>query len=311
VIELLVVPLLAPFAAPLLTRRLVGRLDPTAALWALTAATVVLAVSSLASLGGLLLSGALKLPAVARLGSLIHPLHVGPTAFLLPATLLSAGALAACAVTACCSVLRQWRLLRVARVEADTRHAAGDLSIVDDDRPDAYALPGNPGRIVVTSGMLRSLEPREREALFAHERAHLSGRHHLFLVAAELSAHCHPGLRPLRGDIALAVERAADEAAAGVTGDRRLTAQAIGRAALASRAARESRPAFVPSAVSGPVPQRVAALLHRPSGPRRLVAAFALLLLLCAGVSSATAMAGDVSLHSGVEVAQGEAPAPH
>jgi Zn-dependent protease with chaperone function len=46
--------------------------------------------------------------------------------------------------------------------------------------------------------MPRALEPAEREALLAHERAHLRGRHHVFLAAAELAALCHPALRAPR-----------------------------------------------------------------------------------------------------------------
>ncbi|GHJ42581.1 M56 family metallopeptidase [Streptomyces sp. TS71-3] len=307
-IALLVVPLLVPFAAPLLAARLAGSRHPMAALWSLTVAGVVLAASTLVSLGGLLLSGVLGLPPGAELGELVQPLAVGPGGLLFPAMLFSAGALAVWGWATVRSVTRQWRLYRLARAAVDGRHAAGDLSIVDDARPDAYALPGRPGRVVVTSGMLRCLTPHEHSALFAHERAHLAGRHHLFLAAAELCARCHPGLRPLRGAVALAAERAADEVAARVTGDRRLTAQAIGRAALAARAVPGARPAFLPSATTGPVPQRVAALLRHPVGPRRPVVTLAVLLLLCAGISFATAAAGAVVLHHGVEVAQGEWP---
>ncbi len=306
-IALLLVPLLVPFAAPLFAHRLVRTLPPVTALWSLTVAAVVLAVSALASLGALLLPGALRLPVAARLGELVQPLAVGPGTLLGPAALLSAGALAVWVWTTSRAAVRQWRLYRTARSgAAGTRHTAGDLSIVDDDRADAFALPGKPGKIVVTSGMLRSLTPAEHAALFAHERAHLAGRHHLFLAVAELSARCHPGLRPVRAAIALAAERAADEAAAHAVGDRRLTARAIGRAALATRSAPGARPVFLPSATTGPVPARVAALLRHPAGRRRLVPALALLLLLCAGVSSAAATAGTVSLHHGVEVAQGE-----
>lgn len=314
-IALLIVPLLVPFAAPVFAYRVVDRLPPLAALWTLTLTSVVLATSCLASLGALLLPSALRVPVLARLGELVRPLYVAPTAVLGPAALLGLGAFAFgalvfCAGTVACSVLRQWRLLRTARSYAAARvPAAGDLSVVDDDRADAYALPGRPGRIVVTSGMLRVLDPAEREALFAHERAHLAGRHHYFLGAAELAAQCHPALRRVRGAIALAAERTADEAAALATGDRRLTARAIGRAALASREAPPGRPAVAAAAATGPVPRRVAALLHRPTGHRRPAPAIALVLLVCAGVSSGAAAAGAISLHTSVEVAQGEARA--
>ncbi|MFI8888429.1 M48 family metalloprotease [Streptomyces sp. NPDC053813] len=58
---------------------------------------------------------------------------------------------------------------------------AGRLCVLNDPRPDAFALPGGlrrSDRIVVTSGMLRALGPAEREALLAHERAYLAARHH-------------------------------------------------------------------------------------------------------------------------------------
>jgi Zn-dependent protease with chaperone function len=270
----------------------------------------VLAVSSLAALGGLLLSGALKLPLFARLGDLVHPLNVGSTTLLFPVTLLALGALAACTGTIARSVLLQWRLLRTAQSRAATLQLAGDLSVVNDEHADAYALPGNPGRIVVTSGMLRALTPLEREALFAHERAHLRCRHHYFLAVAELAAHCHPALRQVCGTISLAAERTADEAAALATGDRRLTARAIGRAALASRRVAHARSSFTPAATTGPVPRRVAALLQLPTGPRRLVSGIAVLLVLSAAVSSGATLVGGVSLHHSVEAAQGEVVGP-
>ncbi|MYR58258.1 M48 family metalloprotease, partial [Streptomyces sp. SID625] len=106
------------------------------------------------------------------------------------------------------------RALRTARARAARVPAAGDLCVLDSPYPDAYALPGRPHRIVVTTAMLRSLDAAEREVLFAHERAHNRGGHHWFLAAAELAAHCHPALRPVREAVRLAAERAADEAAA-------------------------------------------------------------------------------------------------
>ncbi|GAA0904368.1 hypothetical protein GCM10009574_094860 [Streptomyces asiaticus] len=51
--------------------------------------------------------------------------------------------------------------------------------------------------VVVSSAMLRTLHPGEREALFAHERAHLSGQHRRFLAAGRLTPMPHPALRGL------------------------------------------------------------------------------------------------------------------
>lgn len=82
--------------------------------------------------------------------------------------------------------------------------------------------------------MLRSLDEDERRALFAHERAHLSCRHHCSLLVVSLAGCVNPLL--LRSAVAFATERWADEGAARVVGDRRLTARAVGRAALVTAA---------------------------------------------------------------------------
>ncbi|MFE0516412.1 M48 family metalloprotease, partial [Streptomyces sp. NPDC058964] len=230
---LLLLPLLLPFAMPALARRAFGRLAPVAALWVITVSAVAFAGCSLAALGAFVLIGLLRLPLFAAFGELVHPLSTVSDVFVLPVAVTSVGTLAVCSWTLARSVLRQTRAFRAARSEAASGPAAGDLCVVDSPLPDAYALPGRPHRIVVTTAMLRSLDAAEREALFAHERAHNEGGHHFFLAVAELAAHCHPALRPVRATIRLAAERAADEAAATAVGDRRLTARAIARAALA------------------------------------------------------------------------------
>ncbi|MEU0836662.1 M48 family metalloprotease [Streptomyces sp. NPDC005969] len=59
---------------------------------------------------------------------------------------------------------------------AGTSRQAGDLAVVDDPVPTAFAVLDMPGRVVVSSGMLRLLDGPERQALLAHERAHLDTR---------------------------------------------------------------------------------------------------------------------------------------
>ena len=66
--------------------------------------------------------------------------------------------------------------------------APDELVIVDDPAPDAFALPGLPGRIVVSTGMLDHLTDADRQAMLAHERAHLTGHHYAFLAATHLAA---------------------------------------------------------------------------------------------------------------------------
>ncbi|MEU5591901.1 M48 family metalloprotease [Streptomyces sp. NPDC020298] len=302
---LLLLPLVLTFALPALARRTLDRLAPGAALWLITVSAVVCAGCSLAALGAFVLIGLLKVSVFATFGELVHPLRTASDLFVVPAAAASVGVLAVCAWTLVRSVRRQTRAFRVARSQAGRGPAAGDLCVVDSPHPDAYALPGRPHRIVVTTGMLRSLDAAEREALFAHERAHNQGGHHYFLAAAELAAHCHPALRPVRETIRLAAERVADEAAADAVGDRRLTARAIARAALVGQSARGERPDFAPAVTTGPVPQRVQALL---AAPRRAAARswIALVLVACAGLSFAASATGVIDFHHRVEVAQGE-----
>ncbi|WP_086558967.1 M48 family metalloprotease [Streptomyces africanus] len=303
---LLLLPLILPFLAPTLGRRTLDRLAPATALWVLTASALALAGACVAALGALVLTGLLKLPAFAALGELVHPLRTPSDYFVLPAAMAATGVLTLSVWTLVRSAFRQTRAFRTARTQADRRPAAGDLCVIESPDPDAYALPGRPHRIVVTTAMLRSLGSAEREALFAHERAHNRAGHHYFLAAAELAAHCHPALRATRATIRFAAERAADEAAAELTGDRRLIATAIARAALAGNASPSTRPDFAPAATTGPVPQRVAALLAPTRTRPRTTRRTAFLLVVCTVLSVAAGAAGVVDFHHEVEVAQGE-----
>jgi len=194
---------------------------------------------------------------------------------------------------------------------------AGQLVVLADDAADAYAAPGWPGRIVVTSGMLGALSQDEREVLLAHERAHASARHYLFTAAARLAAAANPLLRPLAAAVGYSVERWADERAAAAAGNRPLAARTIAKAALAASAAPPRRPA--PAAAlaavagplrergAGPVPRRVAALLGPPPRPRLLLLAAAVALV---AVSGASALEAARDLHGLIEFAQAAAARP-
>src|SRR6266702_1999755 len=198
-------------------------------------------------------------------------------------------------------VSRRCRALAGAYREARSLPGPGRTVVVADEAADAFALPGWPGRIVVTAGMLSALDEPGRAALLAHEQAHLAGFHYLFTTAARLAATASPLLRPVARAVEYTVERWADERAASVVGDRRLVAHAIGRAALAAKASRPRR--AIPDALgavfsgararahagAGPVPRRVAALLAPPP-PRRLV--------LLAAVLALVALAGICALEA-------------
>ncbi|MFI2074336.1 MULTISPECIES: M48 family metalloprotease [Streptomyces] len=301
-------PLPLPFLAPPLAQRTVQRLAPVPTVWLLTLTALALAGGSLTALGALVLTGLLKPPFFTSLGELVHPLYTPWDAVAVPSATAAVGLLGVGAWALTRTAVRQIRGLRAAHAEAGRRPTAGDLCLVDSPHPDAYALPGRPGRIVITTAMIRCLDAAEREVLFAHERAHNTCHHHYFLAAAEVAAHCHPALRPVGDAIRYAVERAADEAAATAVGDRRLTARAVARAALASGTHPTERPAVAPAATTGPVPRRVAALLASPqSRHSRTTPWGALLLAACAITSVGASATGLIDFHHGVEVAQGEA----
>ncbi|MDH6134449.1 Zn-dependent protease with chaperone function [Kitasatospora sp. MAA4] len=330
-------PFLVPFLAAPAARKLADALHPRAAAWVLTTTTVALAAASTVSLGLLAVAGLLRIPLVAALGHLSLPWlsHASPAAELLAGP--AAAALLAAVALALRTAHLQVRELRRARaavagsaiedapptraarlpLRVQLRRALRELvalddhplAVLDDDRADAYALPGRPGRIVVTAGMLRALPAPERAALLAHERAHLTCRHHLFLAAAAYAAVIHPALRQLRAPLGFHLERWADECAARAVGDRAVTARAVGRAALAAaRAPRPARPFLAPAAAAGPVPRRVAALLspHPGTGGRRRAAA-ALALAACLAVTATATLDATTDLHRSVETAQASA----
>ncbi|MEH0573409.1 MULTISPECIES: M56 family metallopeptidase [Streptomyces] len=311
------IPLVVPLLAVPAARRVAECPSPRAAAWILTALTLALALSSTAALGLLALAGALRVPFVAALGHLSPPLLGRGSPTTAPAAVVAAVALTALAAAVLRRTHRHVRELRTARRQFGGGASAGDLWVRQDDRPEAYALPGRPGRIVVSSGMLRSLSAPEREVLFAHERAHLAHGHHVFLAAAELASVLHPALHGLRTPIGYALERWADESAAETTGDRTLTARAIARAALAAHTGSAcARPRLSLTATAGPVPRRVFALLAaHPAAPgtrrprpwvmARLLSAA--VLLTCVTLSTAAAVEAATDLHTGIEIAQGEA----
>lgn len=148
----------------------------------------------------------------------------------------------------------------------------GELAVVSIDTPHAFAVPGRPGRILVTRGMLTVLDGDERRVVLVHERAHLHGRHHLLRAATEVCAAVNPLLIPVREAVAYLVERSADEHAATVTGSRELVARALTKAALAggSTGRAPAWPAPLHFAGCG-VSARVAALHSDPPRPEPLL----------------------------------------
>ncbi|MEU8764810.1 M56 family metallopeptidase [Streptomyces sp. NPDC048659] len=305
VLVLVLLVLLLPWGGAAVARRCAALLPPRWACWVLTGAAVLLAGGTVAVLVGLF-----HVPFLASLERL--PLR--RVLEVWPAAVPFAGAAGVTLLVQSVLLVRRWlthrSLLRRAWEAAADGTGDGDVLVVPGSDVDAFALPGyrgRRGRVVVTSGMVRVLKEGEREVLLAHERAHLAGRHHLLSAVVDLAAVVHPALRSLRAALVFHLERWADEAAASVVGDRRVAAAAIARAALAgaSRGRADGYPLL--SAASGPVPQRVRALLSPAPAPPRGGARRAGVLGMAGTVAAVAfgSLALAYALHEYVEYAAG------
>ncbi|MET7291487.1 M56 family metallopeptidase [Streptomyces griseoloalbus] len=294
-------PLVLPLTAWPIARLAEQHLHPRTATRMLTGVAAVMAVCSTVCLGLVMVVGTAQLPG--------NPLPDGWSDPQVRAAVPYDEVVGKAAIPALCAVLvacgrTLWRHGRVRRrahrALAGLRETA--VAVLPDDVPYAYALPGGRrDRVVVTTALLDCLEPAERRALFAHERAHLAARHHRFLLAVQLAARANPFLRPLRTAVAYTAERWADEDAARAVGSRRTVAHAIGKAALVSRGAAVAPLAGF--ATTGPVPRRVAALLEPAPAVRRWPPLFTVVGLAAWGAAAGTAVSAMSSANSAVTMA--------
>ncbi len=257
--------LLAPALLSALAPALARRLAPPTTVRVLTALAALAAGASVWGLAVLALGG------LARTGEVQDYVRSDPAALAatdpVPRS-LGAIALLLLTVAAFRLVLTAQRQRRDLRALAPLRAlpAADELIVLDDDVPDAYALPGRPARIVVTSGMLRALPTAERRAMLAHERAHLAHRHHRYAMTTKLTAALNPLLSRMADVVSYQLERWADEEAATQTGSRTLTARSLARAALATSTAHRLGPGPALAYLRHQVPERIAALqLEQPA----------------------------------------------
>jgi Zn-dependent protease with chaperone function len=326
---LVYLPLLIPVLAAAAARPLAARLEPRAATWLLTAATLALAACSTAALALLVASALAPAPVLAALGHYSQPVVRRGDPIPAVAGALAALVLTAVAVAVAVTFRRRARGLAESYRRAARLHGDRTVVVVPGPAVEAYALPGSPGRIVVSGRLFQALDEAGRAALLAHERAHLASRHHLFTTVAHLAAAANPVLLPLARAVDYTVERWADEHAAHVTGSRRLVAATIGQVAMLAtptgqpasalgivtaprliparsrRTSAHTRPATrtrrISVAWAGPVPRRVAALLAPPPRTQAVLFAAAILVVFLAGASAVMA-ARD--LHTLLELAR-------
>ncbi|MFC5719426.1 M56 family metallopeptidase [Streptomyces gamaensis] len=289
-------PLLFPLLAAAAARPMAERLEPRLATWLLTVSATALAAAGSAALALLALAGAVRIPLVADLGHLSQRIIRRDDPAALSIALLAALLLTVAVAATARMLWRRVRALIGAVTEAACLPGPDQLVVRDDPAAEAFAIPGLPGRIVVSTGMLTALDPDEHQALLAHERAHLRCHHYLFVTFTQLAATANPLLRPLATAVAYTTERWADESAALACGDRHQVARAIGKAALATT---RTRPPgrlttmamgllgrFHTRRAPGPVPRRVAALLAPCPRNRPLPLAAAVAVLAATAVCS-------------------------
>jgi hypothetical protein len=277
------------------------RLAPKAAAWVLAASAVAAGIIWAVGLGCLAVATLGRLGSFDRLGHWSPAVLRAQAPVPLPTGIVSLALLLFVAASLGAGVLRLKRGLREIRQlrAAVSVDQCGDLTIVHAPEPEAVAVPGWRGSIVVTSGMLQVLEPAERAVLLAHERSHLHSAHWVFRVATRFGTALLPTSKPAIASCDRALERWADEAAAAEVGDRELTARSVAKAALAATDYRRSSLSL--AFAEGSVGERVEALLapRRSSNWRP-----ALLLALLATVGAATLLDAGRELDSLFDLAQ-------
>ncbi|MFI8993332.1 M56 family metallopeptidase [Streptomyces sp. NPDC053542] len=138
--------------------------------------------------------------------------------------------------------------------------------VIDHDTPAVYCLPGRAARIVVSSGARKTLTAAQLSAALEHERAHISGRHHVLVSAAETFGRLFPRLplgRWVRTEVPLLLEMAADDRAL-----RRCSRDALATALYAMATGRQTPPAtFAAGGPSAALRMRRILTPHRHGHP--------------------------------------------
>ena len=284
----LVLPMLFAVSVSFCAGLLQRRLSPAVAAWLLSGLAVVSASSVIWAVGTLGLGWLSEQTLVESWLGWCRPVvsHHGvvPTAVGAPSLVIFA------------AMLMQGTRVALAHGRSSRAHHLGDsVEFVATDEPFAYALPGRPGQVVVSTGMLCCLKADERTVLFAHEQAHLALHHHRFVAVADTAAAAVPILGRLRRQVRFATERWADESAASEVGNRTTVARALARAAIATTDHTGRAMAFGGHGVMA----RIEALLTEPAGRpvAELASSACLTALVLAGV------AASIQLHHLVQLA--------
>jgi Zn-dependent protease with chaperone function len=158
------------------------------------------------------------------------------------------------------------RHAQTARLAGRPEPALGAV-LVEHPEPTAYCVAGRQPTVILTTGAVAALDPAQLQAVLAHERAHLAGRHHRLLAMARIGRRVLPFVPLMRdADIQVArlVELHADDAATRASDPRSLATALVVLATAAS-------PAPALAAAATDALQRIHRLLGpaEPLGPVR------------------------------------------
>jgi Peptidase family M48 len=270
------------------------RVAPAIATWLLSIGGLVAAISGIGAIGLLAMTWIGQNPAIAAEGhwSIIALRRADPVRF--PVAIGALAVFATCLVRFIGVCANRARAIMAAyRLNRAISDTGADLVVLPEERADAYAVPGRPGRIFVTRGMLTLLSREECDVMLAHERSHLRHRHHWHRSAVLVARSLNPLLLALPRTQDWLTERWADEDAARVA-DRSVVASALGRAAAASSESASlgrPHPDGALAMASTAVDSRIAAL--RGETPRRrpvmVIAVLTILVLsVCGTVDGVT-----------------------
>ena len=120
------------------------------------------------------------------------------------------------------------RHAQTARLVGHAEQALGAV-LVEHSQPAAYCVAGRQPTVILTTSAVQALDADQLDAVLAHERAHLAGRHHRLLALARIGREVFPFLPLMRyaeQQVARLVELHADDAATRAR-DPRLLATAL------------------------------------------------------------------------------------
>lgn len=153
--------------------------------------------------------------------------------------------------------------LSVLRLVAKPVPGPSDILWLAHEQPLAFSMAGRPGVVVATEGLTRHLDPAAVAAVLAHERAHLTGRHHLLVATADAIRTTFPFV-PLFREAPRAI-RDLVELAADVTAARACGPAAVRTALL--KVTRHGAPSTSLAMAQDAVALRLARLRHSPRPP--------------------------------------------